>query len=1262
MKYIIKFFAITLFALISTCIHAAPSVSVVFVLDESGSVSYSNFDLETQGFQRALNSLPLDGSVEVSVVGFSSYNTTIVDKVELTSATLPVVDSALANNPKESGGTAMSSAITTSTGILLGSSAPTKVICLATDGQPNSTSSTTTAANSAKNSGVFLSPIGIGLSSSGKTFLDSIASNPPVPNPSNFTDFATVVNNVCVGVTANALNLKLTPDVVDFGVTQGSGQAQCSLQETVGLLNRSNQIAEITNITIQGEDASDFQLISLMGNDFSSLTFPVKVPALFTTTMEVQLVPVSTPIDGTYDASIVVTAVDANGVSGDFTTILKAPMGNSCLSVSVRDAQSIIGYIDESGIPFIFKGGNSITEADALTAVQSKEDERSGLVADGNARLLLTANTSLTEGTLRFQIMQPDNTEARLGTLANSSNNSVTTFEDVPILDMANGEGQATVIIRAGERFRGNAGDKETSFEVKICLLVQGACSDVIQTKQLIRERRAPVVLIHGLWADNESWTDVPWSLNNDGAMKPQLEKANFRVDMFSYKKNEGPSSTMASSNNVLFHKIFRQCRIEQAEGFACTRNDIVGHSMGGLVARKYIKDNFNHRNMLNYYQGSIRRLVTLGTPHLGSGFANLLTFQDEQIGGCINDTDAVFELIAVLDAVGNELGSALYDLSVGSYFLRVLNEVSQSVNTFGIIGDTGTNLAKWDYATTRTGCDHANLFSGKNSDSVVSVISAQGNLGRINTQTISGAPHMGMGTNPGIVSTSIGLLNGSITNFSPLAKIKNKKPSYMLAYKGDKLPISKDKNGNSFFDKVVKLFFEVVGVSTAYAEESPSVGLLVNNNSVTPPDAVVFTANITGTDITTVILTDGGQYQEVDDTAPYQWTLNLPNTASGERTFKVVAVVDGQVIESNTQTVTVKPDLSSLQSMLFKPGNTLLLFPGMSEQLRLVGLFNDGFERDLTQSAMDTVYSENIVNGLIVTAGEDSPVITVSSEGLITAKALGSAEVVATNNGKTTVQRINVVAVYETDADGDGLTDAQEQSLGTNPFNPDSDGNGIQDNVEIGSNIDAPLDSDGDGTIDALDSDTMVVQDENGQRVAIKTSAGTLVSTYHQPLTDLPDRSGDLDLVQMERGILGFTVEGLTDGQSIDVTLTFESLPSETDSYLKYGPRLPGGGAPEWYEFTDFEINGNVIVLRLTDNQLGDSNPVGGVISDPGGPGDTPGSAPDTTSSTPAPSGAGGGGGGGSIDPVLPLIIWSLLYLTRRRCGMQMTARGTDE
>lgn len=79
----------------------------------------------------------------------------------------------------------------------------------------------------------------------------------------------------------------------------------------------------------------------------------------------------------------------------------------------------------------------------------------------------------------------------------------------------------------------------------------------------------------------------------------------------------------------------------------------------------------------------------------------------------------------------------------------------------------------------------------------------------------------------------------------------------------------------------------------------------------------------------------------------------------------------------------------------------------------------------------------------------------------------------ISDGNGGTSTATVNVTveAKAPTDYDSDGLTDAEEAALGTDPNSADSDNDGISDGDEVGDKGN-PTDTDNDGTIDALDSD----------------------------------------------------------------------------------------------------------------------------------------------------------------------------------------------
>jgi hypothetical protein len=156
----------------------------------------------------------------------------------------------------------------------------------------------------------------------------------------------------------------------------------------------------------------------------------------------------------------------------------------------------------------------------------------------------------------------------------------------------------------------------------------------------------------------------------------------------------------------------------------------------------------------------------------------------------------------------------------------------------------------------------------------------------------------------------------------------------------------------------------------------------------------------------------------------------------------------------------------------------------GATAQLSASATFADGTAKDVTAASAGTVYT--ISNSFIA---------TITADGLVTAAHSGTAVVQATNEGTQALILIQVVLgashggipdswalshgldpndpnMPTDDPDHDGLTNLEEFQNGTDPHNPDTDGDGLSDGDEVHIYHTNPLvvDTDGDGIPDGLE------------------------------------------------------------------------------------------------------------------------------------------------------------------------------------------------
>lgn len=122
---------------------------------------------------------------------------------------------------------------------------------------------------------------------------------------------------------------------------------------------------------------------------------------------------------------------------------------------------------------------------------------------------------------------------------------------------------------------------------------------------------RPPVVLIHGLWSDSRSWR------------RSYLRNTATHTTVLADYAGSAAAS-FSANDGVLEPRVAEAVDGVRRKGYAATQADVLAHSMGGILTRRFAASG-TYLRPNNFAQGDIRRLITLNTPHWGSSFANLL-------------------------------------------------------------------------------------------------------------------------------------------------------------------------------------------------------------------------------------------------------------------------------------------------------------------------------------------------------------------------------------------------------------------------------------------------------------------------------------------------------------------------------------------------------------------------------------------------------------------------------------------------------------
>lgn len=687
--------------------------------------------------------------------------------------------------------------------------------------------------------------------------------------------------------------------------------------------------------------------------------------------------------------------------------------------VDVHVLGGLIGTELEDG--FEERNGHMISEQSLAAVEYSHETMRNGLTADGLARLIIRLQS---EGPTTVNLRIPDIESLNL--TAETLQKQPCNLEEIELQPITEQEDlyQASVVLKAPEAWPKFGTNGPLEFTVEAIQPEFGPSLEPITLT--LRLHNAPVVLVHGIWASQNSW------YGSSDAVANVLTAANIPIWANSYDNWRGPSEIVpldkGHENYKLFYRDFIAPAYEMMaiRNIECARVDVVGHSMGGLMTKRFMQNDDYYKTDENYHQGAIRRLATLGTPHWGSPFPSYLEqdarylkydfftrptpyplegafdfmrrryyYQQAHLG-----LRTIRRILRLLDY---EIESAIDDLRIASPIIQELNNAKYEVPMNVLAGDFGnqqivepelsgvTTWAMWPY-------DHQSLFcninyrviSGQNfvaenSDAVVGISSAHwvgaGFTGLGNRSTIEGRKHTGMGATRVIADHVKRVLTGP---------------------KDDYFTIPQTPIAARYESELTRSALDVVSDDEDFSPlEILTLG--ANREAVRPGDSLLFTMVADGTVGNPFLVNDKLESHLMEKTGDtYTYRFEVPEDTSGMRKFIVVASGDERHAISNVFTLTVKPDTSSLSMLTFAKGqNMTCCYEGTIIRTVVLGLFSDGKEYNLSPAIMGTTYFSS-----------DPSVATVSMDGEVAALKPGEAVITATNDGVGAIMYLTVKPV----------------------------------------------------------------------------------------------------------------------------------------------------------------------------------------------------------------------------------------------------------
>jgi pimeloyl-ACP methyl ester carboxylesterase len=296
-----------------------------------------------------------------------------------------------------------------------------------------------------------------------------------------------------------------------------------------------------------------------------------------------------------------------------------------------------------------------------------------GTVTDGVSRLLLRLPVNNSDSATFSLSGTGDPTEdGALRSIDGFNEGRSITVDTVTVGD----NNYAFAIYQAPDSFvRSEHEEDKQAAERKLIIQIKVGDSTPIQKD--IKLVRPPLILIHGLWSDPSMWAENSFRIKL-GTAVPGLRM--FAIDY--EPTNDRP---LIVNKDKVRDEIINVRDHFRAKKIAMVQADVLGHSMGGLLARIWAGSGKNvYFQDCNFGMGDINKLITLDSPHHGAFLADIGT---QFINDLIPSVRAA--VVAEFRERGRAIdGGAIQDLMTTSEAIKNINSKGIACVTYAIIGN----------------------------------------------------------------------------------------------------------------------------------------------------------------------------------------------------------------------------------------------------------------------------------------------------------------------------------------------------------------------------------------------------------------------------------------------------------------------------------------------------------------------------------------------------------------------------------------------